>query len=349
MRLIFAMTALLVSSMALAADSSPVPQTPTTTPEVPLQVSPAPPPASFAYVLQADGLAKSREKVVATLAGCGRDWMVLDASFDGAADGRWTSDEIKTIRAGKAGRQVLAYLSIGEAEDYRSYWKKEWDADHNGKPDQGAPAWLGMENPDWKGNYKVHYWDPAWQAIMLKDVETIAKAGFDGIYLDIVDAFEYYEYDEKSKDWIDNRVNSLTGKTYRQEMIAWVGRIAETGRKVNPAFMVIPQNGSPLLENKPFVALIDAIGVEDLFTDGDKRQSGQDIKYRLGFLKQLQAAGKPVLLIEYGSKPASRQRSVKGAQDNGLILLLTDRELRTLGQPPANEAKAKEPQTKPAE
>jgi len=40
-------------------------------------------PESFAYVLQADGLAKSKAEAVTKLAGCGRDWIVLDTHFSG--------------------------------------------------------------------------------------------------------------------------------------------------------------------------------------------------------------------------------------------------------------------------
>ena len=76
-------------------------------------------PASFAYVLQADALAKSKAEAVATLAACGRDWIVLDARF--STDEPWTEKDLSAIRAGKAGRKVIAYLSIGEAEDYRAY------------------------------------------------------------------------------------------------------------------------------------------------------------------------------------------------------------------------------------
>jgi len=33
-------------------------------------------------------------------------------------------------------------MSVGEAEDYRWYWNPSWDANHDGKPDPGAPSWL---------------------------------------------------------------------------------------------------------------------------------------------------------------------------------------------------------------
>ena len=70
-------------------------------------------PRSFGYVLQAEGLNSSRAEVVRRLAECGRDGLILDIAVDGSEDGRWTGAEVELIRAGKPGRKVLAYLSIG--------------------------------------------------------------------------------------------------------------------------------------------------------------------------------------------------------------------------------------------
>ena len=59
------------------------------------------------------------------------------------------------------------------------------------------PGWLSEENGDWHGNYKVHYWDPEWQEIIFGNagsyLKKILDAGFDGVYLDIIDAFEFFE------------------------------------------------------------------------------------------------------------------------------------------------------------
>lgn len=80
-------------------------------------------------------------------------------------------------------------MSIGEAENYRYYWQKAWKLHR--------PKWLDRVNPDWAGNYKVRYWNPEWQKIICGDGDSylnrILAAGFDGVYLDIIDAFEYYE------------------------------------------------------------------------------------------------------------------------------------------------------------
>ena len=58
--------------------------------------------------------------------------------------------------------------------------------------------WLvDAENPDWAGNYKVRYWEQGWQDLILSGPESylnrITAAGFDGVYLDLIDAFEYFE------------------------------------------------------------------------------------------------------------------------------------------------------------
>lgn len=296
------------------------------------QASDAARPKNFAYVLQAENLGPTQGAAVERLTACGRDWIILDTSFNGGEDGRWTTNETAQIRAGQTGRKLLAYLSIGEAEDYRDYWKREWDADRNGKPDAGAPAWLRGENPDWKGNYRVCYWQPAWQEIALHEVQRAMQQGFDGVYLDLVDAFETFEYDPRTKDWSDHRRNSESGNTYREDMIAWVKRIQACARLEKPDALVVPQNGAQLLEDTGFLATIDAIGIEDLFTNGNKIQKQKESDYTLGFLRKANAQGKPVLLIEYGTKPAAKQHAIAGAKQNNLILLLTDRHLKTLGE-----------------
>ena len=46
-------------------------------------------------------------------------------------------EEIKKIK--DSGKIPVAYISIGEAENYRFYWTDEW---YN-----NPPEWLGKENP----------------------------------------------------------------------------------------------------------------------------------------------------------------------------------------------------------
>lgn len=103
----------------------------------------------------------------------------------------FTAQEINQLKVKANGgkRLVICYMSIGEAEDYRYYWNPGWISQ--------PPVWMDTENPDWDGNYKVKYWHPDWQKIIYGTdgsyTKMILDAGFDGVYLDIIDAFEYFE------------------------------------------------------------------------------------------------------------------------------------------------------------
>ncbi len=117
------------------------------------------------------------------------DILIMDLFFEETeALTSFDVDALK-VKANGGKRLAVAYLSIGEAEDYRYYWNPTWNA--------SPPSWLLKENPDWPGNYKVHYWDPAWQSIIYGNdssyLKRIIDAGFDGVYLDLIDAFEYFE------------------------------------------------------------------------------------------------------------------------------------------------------------
>ena len=283
-------------------------------------------PVSFAYILQADSFAKTKSAAVAKLKESGRDWIVLDTTF--ASDTPWEQTDLDTIRSGKAGRKVVAYLSIGEAEDYRSYWQSDWAS--NGKRTAAAPVWLGIENPEWKGNYQVKYWSADWQKLMLPAIDDAMARGFDGVYLDIVDGFQTYE--QGADGYLDARMNPETKQTYRRDMVDWVKAIAARARAKNPAALVIPQNGSQLVADKDFVEVISAQGVEDLFTNGKKLQPTSHTDEILSHLKTLASAKKPVLLIEYPKTPERQALSKKLAKENGLVWLVTDRQLKTLGE-----------------
>ena len=303
---------------------------------LPLRADTAPAaPKSLAYVLQAEHLAPTRAGVVQKLRDCGRDVIVLDADFNSERDSAWTPAELAAIRNGKPNRCVIAYLSIGEAESYRPYWQKSWDPNHSGKPAPGAPAWLDTENPDWKNNYRVRYWQSGWQQIMRPVVEKTVSQGFDGMYLDIVDGFETYEYDPVKKDWIDNRKNPETGNTYRQDMILWVGTLAKWAREKRPAFWVIPQNAPQLLADTSYRAIINGIGIEDALFSGAKLRGEKQQLATFKSLEPLQAEGKLVFLIDYPKEPVNknlRAEAFRIASAHGVVLLLTDRELATLGE-----------------
>lgn len=117
------------------------------------------------------------------------DLLIMDLFFNNGIS--FTTSEINKLKTKANGgkRLVISYLSIGEAENYRYYWKTSWNTN--------KPNWLDTENPDWSGNFKVKYWDKDWQKIIYGNdnsyIKKILNVGFDGAYLDIIDAFEFYE------------------------------------------------------------------------------------------------------------------------------------------------------------
>ena len=156
------------------------------------------------------------------------------------------------------------------------------------------------------------------------------ERGFDGVYLDIVDGFETFE--QEGKEFIEDRVNPETHQSYRRDMVDWVKAIAARVRAKNPASLVIPQNGSQLVEHPDFLEIISAISIEDLFTNGNKIQPKSHTNEVLDDLRKIVSANKPALLVEYPKLQERQALTKKLAVENGLVWLITDRQLKTLGE-----------------
>jgi cysteinyl-tRNA synthetase len=150
---------------------------------------------------------------------------------------------------------VLAYIDIGQAEEYRTYWQPDWRI--------GDPEWIAGDDPDgWEGNYPAAYWHDDWRDIWLSTdgyIQAILDAGFDGVYLDWVEAYS----DENVLE-----IASEDGLDAKQEMIWWIADIAEFGRDRRPDFIVIAQNAAELAKNEEYLLTIDAIAQEQVWFDG---------------------------------------------------------------------------------
>ena len=207
------------------------------------------------------------------IAGSGFDIAVVDYSRDGTEEGKYSREEIEMM-----GEKLvtLAYVSIGEAEDYRYYWKEEWK--------ENPPEWLGPENPDWPGNYAVRYWMEEWKEIVFSYIEKVKEQGFDGVYLDKVDEFEY---------WVENGMDEAT---LARAMVGFINEIKERAGTM----LGYIQNGERIvLFDKRILNLIDGIGVEDLFYDGVDPIDEREVEERLGVLREYSSAGKRVLVVDY--------------------------------------------------
>lgn len=143
---------------------------------------------NFLYLINPSNYT-TKNSFIAAVTSTNYDLLIMDIYFnDGTA---FTSSEVNQLKnkANGGKRLVISYMSIGEAEDYRYYWQPSWN--------NHKPSWLEAENPDWAGNYKVKYWNTEWQNIIYGNdnsyLKKILNTDFDGVYLDIIDAFEYFE------------------------------------------------------------------------------------------------------------------------------------------------------------
>lgn len=142
---------------------------------------------NFLYILDPSPFG-SAAAFAAAVSATNYDALITDLFFE---ETQLSSTEIADLRKKLNGgsRLLIAYMSIGEAEEYRYYWQSSWK--------KGNPGWIKKENPDWPGNYKVRYWDSEWQDLLFGShdayLDRILQAGFDGVYLDIIDAFEFFE------------------------------------------------------------------------------------------------------------------------------------------------------------
>ncbi|MCF2489116.1 endo alpha-1,4 polygalactosaminidase [Dyadobacter sp. CY347] len=142
---------------------------------------------NFLYLINPQGYS-SKAAFIQAIRATNYDAVVMDLFLN---DELFKAAEVEQLRVKANGgrRMVVCYMSIGEAEDYRYYWQESWT--------KNRPSWIAGENPDWPGNYKVKYWDEEWQGLIYKSqdsyLQKILASKFDGVYLDIIDAFEYFE------------------------------------------------------------------------------------------------------------------------------------------------------------
>lgn len=142
---------------------------------------------NFLYLINSEKY-ETKADFISALSNTNYDVLIIDLFHN---EFPFSGSEIELLKSKQNGthRIVICYMSIGEAEDYRFYWDGSWE--------DNSPKWLAQENPNWEGNFKVKYWDKEWQEIILGSSESyldkIIDAGFDGVYLDIIDAFEYFE------------------------------------------------------------------------------------------------------------------------------------------------------------
>ena len=143
---------------------------------------------NFLYLINPDNEYATKQEFVDAVKNTYYDFIIMDFFYAGE---EYTATQITQLKQKANGgeRLLICYMSIGEAEEYRYYWQTDWKV--------GNPLFIDKEDPNWEGNYYVRYWETDWKNIIFGTdnsyLKKILDAGFNGVYLDIIDAFEYFE------------------------------------------------------------------------------------------------------------------------------------------------------------
>jgi cysteinyl-tRNA synthetase, unknown class len=254
---------------------------------------------SFMYQLQGIEEPASIER----LANSPYDLLIVEPAFTIKGNERFdVAAMVARLKAGKPGRLVVAYVDIGEAERFRVYWDKSWKRPT--KNGRGSPAFLLAPDPDgWKDDVSVAFWAPQWQSLWVGEsglVQQVMRAGFDGLYLDWVEA-----YSEKRVAAEARR----QGVAPIKAMVDFIGAIRKQARQAQPRAVVIAQNAPDLIDADPrYASLIDGVGFEDTWFSG-KADAGWEIPKAATSPTIAPTTTRPLPAsssIRSSSKPASR-------------------------------------------
>jgi cysteinyl-tRNA synthetase, unknown class len=273
---------------------------------------------------------------VARVAAAPHDLMVIDSEIsDGKRFEReFSPEEVARMRMRPDGRAriLLAYLSIGEAERYRPYWKEEWDDAAK------KPPWLDRENSRWKGNFAVQFWEPDWQRLIFggpgSHLDRIVAQGFDGVYLDRADAFF---------EWRRRHPSAAA------DMASFIARLAQHARAQRPEFLVVMQNAEELLDDPTVLDAIDGIAKEDLLygvRHAEEPNRPEDVTWSIDLLRKAQAAGRRVLVVEYLKEAEKIAAAATRIREEGFVPYFAPRLLNCLNPPAVPDAAGRLPPTR---
>ena len=303
---------------------------------------------TLGYQLQGPDAAGG-ELTVGPLAAAAHDLLVIDFARFGEVDNKFSPAEISSIKnssqalGGDGSRKVTtAYVSIGEASEFRSYWNAAWtqNGQANSPLTATAPSWLGPVNPDFPESRKVRYWETAWQDEIFNAAGTgwldqVVTQGFDGAYLDIIDAYFFWGEEALPADKLPGDPVDSTEAARR--MIDFVVGMTTHARQTNPHFFVIPQNGEFILADladdptpepgdaarrTAYLQASGAIGIEDTYFRGDLDENNglNPDQEKIQILKDdFLANGVPVLVTDYINDAAKVDQFHAAARADGFI------------------------------
>lgn len=144
---------------------------------------------NYLYLISSDAFS-SRQDFLDAIATTNFDVVLIDLFYD---DSPFTTTEINQLKTKANGgrRLVISYMNIGAAENYRYYWQDDWKLHR--------PGWLKKPYDGYEAEIWVKFWKKDWQEIIFGNDDSYTKkiidAGFDGVYLDNVEAYYFLYFD----------------------------------------------------------------------------------------------------------------------------------------------------------
>lgn len=146
---------------------------------------------NYLYLINSCGFT-NKQQFLQKIAETNFDMVTIDLSFSN--NETFTAADLASLKQKANGgkRLVIAYLNIGAAETWRYYWQPDWQL--------GNPSWIAKPYKDYENEYWVNFWESEWQQIIYGHptsyVQRIINAGFDGVFLDNVEAYYFLYHDE---------------------------------------------------------------------------------------------------------------------------------------------------------
>ncbi len=153
---------------------------------------------------------------------------------------------------------------------------------------------------------------------MINEAVALAKAGYDGVDLDVVDVYLY-----------SNVANADGGvANARADMVKFIQAISVATKAVNPNFKIVQNNALDLLTVNPndptsatntaYLSYIDGVLAESTFYLPDNSIPSWS-SYNLQYAAHAVAAGKTVFSIDYPSSTTAQQSYITQAIAKGFV------------------------------
>jgi cysteinyl-tRNA synthetase len=133
---------------------------------------------------------RTKRAYIKAIAETNFDMITIDLFFN---DEPLTPKDVEQLKRKANGgkRLIISYVNIGAAENWRYYWNRNWQLND--------PIWLKKKYVGYEDEFYVQFWHEDWKNIIYGNPESYVKkildAGFDGAFLDNVEAY-YFLYNK---------------------------------------------------------------------------------------------------------------------------------------------------------